>query len=226
MVSHNTVNLNMDSMLTSTVDCPSVEAFSKSFASPVHLLNPNLIFRNQKQEDLHNHRDSLDAIVPSTVFSDQSSISRRSSASAISFDDITLHESDLDDSFDEDEDSDANQSISKHNFAQSRSSNLRSNKSSPTDQMQTERRHRYGRKGSESNARYRLECIRERNRVAARKYRQKQKERSSRLEVQGERLIEERDELVQAVKRLQDEVFVLKHRYLNQLCWNCGQASS
>jgi cell division protein FtsB len=72
---------------------------------------------------------------------------------------------------------------------------------------------------------FRLECIRERNRVAARKYRQKQKSRSSKLEEQGERLVEERDELMQTVKRLQNEVFLLKHRYVSQLCWNCGQAS-
>jgi hypothetical protein len=69
-----------------------------------------------------------------------------------------------------------------------------------------------------------LECIRERNRVAARKYRQKQKDRSSQLEEHGEKLIQERDKLANKVKKLQAEVLILKQKSMGSQCWNCGSA--
>jgi len=76
---------------------------------------------------------------------------------------------------------------------------------------------------AEGNAQYRLECIRERNRVAARKYRQKQKDRSSKLERDGERLHREREKLITKVRRLQNENNALKQRCQDGLCWNCRQ---
>jgi len=216
-------NLNIDSIITSMADCPYVEAFPQSFRSPLHLSNQNLLFRTHIQDEQVHHRDPLDAVVHTNLFSDQSSSSRRSSYSVISFDEITLHESDLDESIDEDE---GETRPAKPRPVKQIIAQRRTNSTSPFDNIQTERRHRHGRKGSESEAVYRLECIRERNRVAARKYRQKQKDRSCKLERQGERLVKERNDLIQTVKRLQDEVLLLKHRHVNHLCWNCGQASS
>jgi len=77
---------------------------------------------------------------------------------------------------------------------------------------------------AEGNAQFRLECIRERNRVAARKYRQKQKDRSSKLEKDGEKMQREREKLMSKVKKLQSENHALKQRCQDGLCWNCRQA--
>jgi len=74
---------------------------------------------------------------------------------------------------------------------------------------------------SESNAIDRLENIRERNRVAARKYREKQKSRNSKLRKEENSLRMEHGELLDAARKLQMEISLLKLSHLNHLCWNC-----
>jgi len=206
--------LNADSLITAA-NCASFEAANPNFLKSSQFLDSNIHVVPYLSQ--HQNPSQIDTVVPSKTYNDRSA-STCTSSSAMSLDDITMNESDLDFSLDEDEEFDDSAPTLKDGSPNSKLE-------SPRRRVHSERRKRHGRKPSEGDARYRLECIRERNRVAARKYRQKQKGHVSKLEVEGERLIEERDELMQTVKRLQNEVFHLKHRYINELCWNCGQTT-
>jgi len=203
---------------------------------PNHLSGSRLLSRPHPLplglRSLHQYNsDENDTVVPNKLVNNQSTSrlghalsSRRFSSSSSSFDDTALNDSDLDELFENEEEEDEDEEGDEDVFDRVRQASSASTVQSPLAlSTKTRKRRRRDKKDSESSARYRLECLRERNRLAARKYRQSQKSRKSKLEEEGERLMEERDELVEMVKVLQNEVYLLKHKFLNQVCWNCGQ---
>jgi len=194
-------NLNISSWVGTAASCSPVHRLL-----PAHLHDPANIYQAQ-------------AVVPTNVFQPNSTSSRKDSFSIDSVDDISMNGSEFDLSLEEDKGSEKELEITRRSFAKSGSTYSPLSDLSLKDSLE-----RYGRRRkptTESNARYRLECIRERNRLAARKYRLKQKHRSSKLETDGEKLREERDNLAKQVVSLQKEL-LLTQRNFSQACWNCG----
>jgi len=187
--------------------CIAAQLSPTSLLLHAHLHDPANVYQAQ-------------AVVPANIFQPNSNSSRKDSFSVDSVDDISMNGSEFDLSLEEDEGSEKELKITRRSLAKSGSTDSPLSDLSLKDSP--ERHGRRRKPTTESNARYRLECIRERNRLAARKYRLKQKDRSSKLETDGEKLQEERDDLAKQVVSLQKELLLLKQRNFSQACWNCG----
>jgi len=169
-------------------------------------LSPGYFFNG-----IHHHYHPLVAHVMPTNLAINTQLSNSSSGTMVHLDDDMIKDPDASEQEDKASSLSARNSISISSFDELMS---------PVDAIEGN-----GQDVAEGNAQFRLECIRERNRVAARKYRQKQKDHSSKLEKDGEKMQREREKLMSKVKRLQNENHALKQRCQDGLCWNCRQAT-